>query len=123
MMKIKNIIIFILLLVTMMFLLCGCSDYKEVNTITSEGITESDEIITVTDKWVKRTNDRDLYLIGTENEVFKIEDNPFVLKFNSSDLYNQIKIGSTYRITTTGVRNNFMSWYRNINSIELYEEE
>lgn len=57
------------------------------------------------------------------NKVFKIEDNALILKFNSSDIYNQIKIGQKYRITTTGVRNNFMSWYRNINSIELYKVE
>ena len=119
-MKKVKIVLSVVILISMLFILSGCSDYQ-VNTITSEEIKENDEIITVTDKWIKRTDDRDLYLIGTENEVFKIEDNMFILKFNSSDIYNQIKIGSTYRITTTGVRSNLMSWYRNINSIELYE--
>lgn len=60
-----------------------------INTIETE---PKEEIITVTDKWIKRTEDRDLYMIGTENEVFKIEDNGFLLKFNSSDIYNKIKI-------------------------------
>lgn len=93
---------------------------------TKESISEvekNEEIITVTDKWIKRTNNKDLYMIGTENEVFKIEDNAFILKFNSSDIYSKIEIGKKYKIKTTGMRSNFLSWYRNINSIELYEGE
>ena len=113
----KNKVIGAIILMVMLFILTGCSD-MEVNTISTSEIQVTDEIITVTDKWVKRTDERDLYLVGTENEVFKIEDNIFVGKFNSSDIYNKIKVGSKYRITTTGVRNNFMSWYRNINTIE-----
>jgi len=115
-------IIISLILIVMLVVLTGCSDI-EVNTISTEEIQETDEIIKVTDKWVKRTNDRDLYLIGTEDEVFKIEDNIFIGKLNSSDIYNKIKIGHTYRITTTGVRSNFMSWYRNINTMEEVMEE
>jgi ssDNA-specific exonuclease RecJ len=114
--------IFSIVLIGMLFILSGCSDLQ-VNTISTSEIQEEDEIITVTDKWVKRTNDRDLYLIGTEDEVFKIEDNIFIGKLNSSDIYNKIKIGHTYRITTTGVRSNFMSWYRNINTMEEVMEE
>lgn len=73
------------------------------------------------DKWIKRVNDRDLYMIGTENEVFKIEDN--FLKWNSADLYNKIEIGSKYKIETTGFRSTFSSSFRNINSIEKIVED
>lgn len=118
----KKIILGILVLGITLFALAGCSDL-EVNTISTSEIQEEDEIITVTDKWIKRTDERDLYLVGTENEVFKIEDNIFIGKFNSSDIYNKIKIGSKYRITTTGARSTFMSWYRNINTIEEIEGE
>lgn len=121
-MKYIKIIIMILVVIGILLILSGCSNNYQVNTITIEEIEETDEIITVTDKWIKRADNKDLYLIGTENEVFKIEDNAFILKFNSSDIYNQIQIGKTYRITTTGMRSNLMSWYRNINSIELVEE-
>lgn len=115
----KKLIISLALLL-MLVGLTRCSN-TSVNTTTN---VEPDlEIITVTDKWIKRTNERDLYLIGTEEEVFKIEDNIFVGKLNSSDIYNKIKIGHTYRITTTGMRSSFMSWYRNINTIEEVLEE
>lgn len=116
----KKILSLIIILVLGLVILTGCT--TEVNTISSTELSETDEIIIVTDKWVKRTEDRDLYLIGTENEVFKIEDNIFIGKFNSSDIYNKIKIGSKYRITTTGVRSNLMNWYRNINTIEEIKE-
>lgn len=116
--KVLSILIIIFILIG----LTGCSNL-EVNTISTNEIQESDEIITVTDKWVKRTDERDLYLIGTQEEVFKIEDNIFLGKLNSSDIYNKIKIGNTYRITTTGMRSRFMSWYRNINTIEEVVEE
>lgn len=122
--KIKSLVIMIIFVLVG---LTGCSDYNTEKNIAQQTVQEvkekEDEIILVTDKWIKRTDDRDLYLIGTENEVFKIEDNGFIFKFNSSDLYNQIKVGKKYKIETTGVRSNFMSWYRNINKIELVEEE
>lgn len=116
-MKKIKIISLILVLVIGTIVLTGCTGL-EVNKISSNEIKENDEIINVTDKWIKRTDDRDLYMIGTENEIFKIEDNIFVGKLNSSDIYNNIKIGHTYRITTTGFRSTFLSSYRNINTIE-----
>lgn len=116
-MKKIKIISLILVLVIGTIVLTGCAGL-EVNKISSNEIKENDEIINVTDKWIKRTDDRDLYMIGTENEVFKIEDNIFIGKLNSSDIYNNIKIGHTYKITTTGFRSTFLSSYRNINTIE-----
>ncbi len=118
--KIKLITLIVLIIVSL-FILTGCSN----ENINSENLQSEkiEEVITVKDKWIKRTEDRDLYMIGTENEVFKIEDNAFIFKFDSSDIYNQMEVGKQYKIKTTGVRNNFMSWYRNINSIELYEGE
>lgn len=116
-MKKIKIISLILVLVIGTIVLTGCTGL-EVNKISSNEIKENDEIINVTDKWIKQTDDRDLYMIGTENEVFKIEDNIFIGKLNSSDIYNNIKIGHTYKITTTGFRSTFLSSYRNINTIE-----
>lgn len=113
----KKIISLIALLILGALVLTGCAGL-EVNEISANDIRENDEVIVITDKWIKQTDDRDLYMIGTENEVFKIEDNIFVGKLNSSDIYNNIKIGHTYRITTTGFRSTFLSSYRNINTIE-----
>ena len=124
-MKKIKLITLIIVIINSLFILTGCSSENiNLEELQSEISEESkEEILTVKDKWIKRTEDRDLYMIGTENEVFKIEDNAFIFKFDSSDIYNQMEVGKQYKIKTTGVRNNFMSWYRNINSIELYEGE
>lgn len=121
--KISSIIL-IIIMIAMMFILSGCTSSEVSENIVTETTNEiSEEIILVKDKWIKRADDKDLYMIGTEDEVFKIEDNIFIGKFNSSDIYNKIEIGNKYKIKTTGMRSNFMSWYRNINEIELYEGE
>lgn len=120
-MKKIKLITLIIVIISSLFILSGCS--SESINLEEHQEDKVEEIITVKDKWIKRTEERDLYMIGTEYEVFKIEDNAFLFKFNSSDLYNQIEVGKQYKIHTSGVRNNFMSWYRNINSIELYEGE
>lgn len=111
--KIK-IIILVIMMVMVVVGLTGC----EGGTSTHEN---EGEIVYVKDKWIKRVDDRDLYMIGTENEVFKIEDN--WIKWNSADLYNSIEIGKRYRITTTGYRSTWSSSFRNINTVEEIIEE
>ena len=75
--------------------------------------------ITVKDKYVKRSGKDDLYLVAGDNgETYKIEDLLWKGKFNSTDLYNQLDIGSKYKITTTGIRLQYFSMYKNINKIE-----
>jgi hypothetical protein len=54
------------------------------------------------------------YLIFTDTGVYENTDSLFNLKFNSSDLYNQIKAGKTYTCQTWGWRVEIFSSYRNI---------
>ena len=54
------------------------------------------------------------YLIFTDNEVFENTDELLRLKFNSSDIYNQLELGQSYSCTVLGWRIPFLSWYRNI---------
>ena len=112
--KYVKIIILVIMMLMIAIGLTGC----EEETYTQE---DRGEIIYVKDKWIKRVNDRDLYMVGTENEVFKIEDN--WIKWNSADLYNSIEIGKRYRITTTGYRSTWSSSFRNINTVEEIIEE
>lgn len=87
----------------------GTVDYQNEETIE----------ITVKDKYVKRSGDDDLYLVAGDNgETYKIEDLLWKGKFNSTDLYNQLTIGDKYKITTTGIRLQYFSMYKNINKIE-----
>ncbi len=79
--------------------------------------------ITVKDKYIKRKSNDDIYMVVSENDdTYKIIDMIFIGKFNSTDLYNQLEVGKTYKITVTGIRNNFLSEYKNINKIEEMEE-
>ncbi len=78
------------------------------------------DIITITIKNKERisTSDDSYYLIFTEDEVFKNEDSTLHWKFDSSDVYNQLDIGETYKVKVNWYRIKVLSEYRNIISIE-----
>lgn len=86
---------------------------------------QNEEIIecTVEDKWIKRSGKDDVYLVQCDNEVYQITDLLFKGKFNSSDIYANLKVGKTYEITTTGYRFEFLSMYKNINEYEKVEDK
>ena len=56
---------------------------------------------------------------GNEKEVLCNADSLYAWKWNSSDFYNELVIGKTYKLRVYGYRVPYLSWYRNI--IE-YEE-
>ena len=76
--------------------------------------------ITVKDKYIKNYKESSKYLIvDEENNTYQITDLLFKGKFNSTDIYNQLEEGKTYKIETTGYRIPIFSSYQNINKIEL----
>ncbi|MBL4951062.1 DUF1523 family protein [Neobacillus sp. YIM B02564] len=77
----------------------------------------------VTDKVVKTSNDNSKYIIFTELEdgkvkVFKNTDSLIRGKFNSSDIYAEIKVGHKYKFKVYGYRVPALSMYENIVSIK-----
>ncbi len=83
--------------------------------------------VTVTDKAVKNNGDGGKYLIFTEDAegnvaTFEITDSWVAGRFNSSDVYADIKVGNIYTFTVGGSRNELMSWYPNIYEYELIEK-
>lgn len=87
---------------------------------------DTEYIVTITDKEVKKTDDTDKYLIYAEDlngntYVFENTDEFLRFKFDSSDMYGQIKEGETYKLTVIGYRVPFMSMYQNIIEIEEVE--
>jgi hypothetical protein len=84
--------------------------------------TQDTVTFTVTDKdRVTERNGESItsrYLIFTETETFQNADSLIFFKFNSSDVYGQIKKGETYTAEVYGFRIPFLSAYRNIKSIE-----
>ena len=76
----------------------------------------------VEDKWVKNYDDSK-YLVKCGNEVYEISDLFFIGKFNSSDIYASLKVNHEYKITSTGYRIPFLSWYKNINKVQEVEKK
>lgn len=79
--------------------------------------------VTVTEKVVKRYDKSDKYLIFTqtangEEMVFENTDSVFEGKFNSSDIYGQLKVNRKYHIKVYGWRIPFFSAYQNIVSVK-----
>lgn len=79
------------------------------------------QIVTVTEKESIRAGDGNKYLIFTDSEVFENTDEVFVGKFNSSDFYRVIKVGTKYEFRTIGFRIPFLSMYKNIIGIKEIE--
>ena len=78
--------------------------------------------ITIKDKYIKNYNNSSLYIIvDTNNNSYEVSDKFFILKFNSTDIYNSFEIGKSYEIETTGFRVQFLSWYKNINKVYRIE--
>jgi hypothetical protein len=91
---------------------CGCGYYdkEEINGVVKE-------------KWVKRINDSDAYLISVEKnngstEVISVSDEPIMGIWNAGDLWANITVGHKYKFTVFGVRNPYFSMYRIISKME-----
>lgn len=107
------------LLITLTIIIIGVLFIKLVSIEYSNKETIQ---IEVKDKYIKRKGSgetaKDVYMVvDTNNNTYEITDLMFIGKFNSTDIYNRLDIGQVYTVEVTGIRNNFMSWYRNINKI------
>lgn len=90
-------------------------------------LNEQTFVATVNDKDIKAGAESSTYLIYTELEngegrVFSNSDNWFIGKYNSSDWYNDIRVGATYEFKTSGYRMPMISSYENIIGYTLIEE-
>jgi len=79
--------------------------------------------VTITDKDRVITSDSSKYLVYTEDihgntMVFENTDCAMRLKFNSSNIQGQLKVGHTYKVTVIGYRVPFFSMYENILKIQ-----
>ncbi|MDE2373163.1 MAG: hypothetical protein KGL96_02950, partial [Hyphomicrobiales bacterium] len=57
-------------------------------------------------------------LVYTDKEVFEDTDSLTRFKWNSSDIYGELKSGCTYDAKVFGFRNHFLSMYRDIISVQ-----
>ena len=84
--------------------------------ITLKYVDEQTIDITISDKYTKGEKGT-YFIIDNNDKAYVIKDLLFKGKFNSTDIYNKLKIGNTYKVKVTGVRNHFLSMYQNINEI------
>ena len=101
----------------------GIMFYRPINKVSNK----REVTAIVTDKVVKNSSNQSRYLVFTEDKegninTYEITDSLLAVRFNSSDLYSSIKIGSEYKFEIGGSRNQFLSWYPNIYFYELIEE-
>lgn len=87
-------------------------------------LEEKSVVATVTDKAIHVDGDKDsgvssTYMIYTDHGVFTNGDSLVKGKFNSSDVYGQLKVGCTYKFNYHGFRNSVMSMYPNIDSFTI----
>lgn len=77
----------------------------------------------VTDKTVKRSGNKDTYLVfakfpDNSVKVFENKDSLLEFKFDSSNVQGKVEVGREYTIRTYGFRIPMMSMYENILGVE-----
>ena len=72
--------------------------------------------IEIQDKYTKGENGR-YFIVDNNDKTYIVKDMLFLGKFNSTDIYNKLKIGKKYKVKVTGERIHFWSMYQNINEI------
>ena len=106
---VKALISSVVLLIVLAVVILEIIAYSNTSTHT----------ITVADKYVKARNEsEDIYIVVDSNgDAYEISDLLLLGKFNSTDIYNQMKIGEEYDVETTGYRIRIFSMYPNINKV------
>lgn len=74
--------------------------------------------VTFTVNKTERVQDRNgqgaKYMVYTDNGVYQNTDSVLNNKYNSADLYNELKVGKKYTCTAVGFRNGFFSMFENL---------
>ena len=85
-------------------------------------ITTQDNVTIKEKERVHQSGNISYYLVWTEqDEVFQNSDAFWHFKWNSSDLYGEMKEGKTYNCIVYGWRIPILSMYRNIVTMETVE--
>jgi len=96
---------------------CGTVYMASAPSINDASYQEP-RIITIAEKVPSHGEDGKYLVIDTNETVYRVSDSIFIMKFDASDRYASLHIGSTYKVVVGGYRNHFWSWYQNILEIE-----
>jgi hypothetical protein len=88
----------------------GCVVESKERTVNVSSSTDSKGNTSTTTTQAK--------LVYTSCGVFTVDDNLFLLKFNSADTYGSLGEDETFDLEVIGWRNGFFSWFPNVLSAE-----
>ena len=88
----------------------GCTVDSKERTVDVQSSTDSDGHTSTTTTQKK--------IVYTSCGVFTVDDNFFLLKFNSADTYGSLHEDETFDLKIIGWRNGFLSWFPNVLSAE-----
>jgi hypothetical protein len=74
---------------------------------------------TINNLAVKNNGSSSDYMVYTDKGVFTNNDSLLKWKFDSSDLYNELKVGCTYDFNVHGFRTHVPSMYKNIDAAKF----
>ena len=97
---IAGIFVFVLLIAVF-----AIPQYASVDNVNDVYIKDKERIV---------QSESSYYLVYTDKGVFKNTDNIYFLKFGSSDLYNELEVGTTCDLKVNWFRVPFFSMYENI---------
>lgn len=108
--------------ISLVFLFMVCI-YRPINKTNDM----RDVTLTVTRVAVKNSGNNGKYLVFGEDEngvsqVLEVTDSLLMGRFDSSDMWGDIKEGKTYTFTVGGKRSEFWSWYPNIYAMTEVEK-
>jgi hypothetical protein len=86
--------------------------------ITVQGWEPKPGITTNNNGMMVINNANQLMLVTTNNEGFLNNENFLFQKFNTRDIFNELKVGGTYKIKYYGWRNGYNDGFPNILSVE-----
>jgi len=116
-MSARMIIILIVLAIMTPFIISYAFYSLTQDTVTVT-VTKSERVVKSSPNGDGGSNVSSKYLVFSEQEVLENTDCLWAWKWDSSDFYAKIKQDSTYTFKVYGWRVPFLSWHRNIVSIE-----
>lgn len=111
----QSLLKFQIIMFTLFFIVIGSIGYwYQVSTMEQIHIT-------IEDKQRVTTGSKSKYMVFTTSETLEDTDSFYHQKYNSSDVFSDLKTGCSYEVNVYGMRVPFFSTYRNI--VKIIKEE
>jgi len=111
----QSLIKFQIFMFTLLFIIIGSIGYwYQISTLEKVQVM-------IKDKQRITTGSKSKYIVFTTKETYEDTDSFYHQKYNSSDIFSNLKIGCSYEVNVYGKRIPFFSMHRNI--VEILKED